>query len=208
MTGPNDVPTVEKVEFWEGLYQRSITPWELGTYTPPFKTFLDSPYKVPPGTVASLGCGTGHDSLLFAQYGFEVFAFDFAPSAVASTQAKFQQAGLLGKSAFVVQKDIFDLHEYKGKFDYVLEHVCFCAIHPARRKTYEFVVRDLLKPDGKLIALWWLLDRQGSGPPFSVSKSEIFDLFSPDFRFDIVHEPTDSVADRKGKELFTLMSRI
>ncbi len=204
---PKDTPTVEKMEFWEGLYQRNVTPWELGTFSPPFKTFLESPYRVPPGKIASLGCGTGHDALLFAKSGFEVTAFDFAPSAVASTKAKFEQSGLLGKSAFVIQQDIFDLHQFNGKFDYVMEHTCFCAIHPARRKTYEFVVRDLLKPEGKLIALWWLLDRQGSGPPFSVSKSELFDLFSADFRFDIVHEPTDSVPDRKGQELFTVMSR-
>lgn len=201
------IPTVETVEFWEGLYQRAITPWELGTFSPPLKTFLDSPYRVPLGRVAVLGSGTGHDALLFAYYGYQVVAFDFAPSAVASTRAKFAQYGFLGKSAEVVQHDIFDLHNYRGAFDYVLEHTCFCAIHPARRKTYELVVRDLLKPEGKLIALWWLIDRQGPGPPFSVSKDELFELFSPHFRFDMVHEPTDSVPDRKGQELFTLLSK-
>lgn len=204
---PKKIPTVETVEFWEGLYQRSVTPWELGTFSPPLKTFLDSPYRVPSGKIAVLGCGTGHDALLFAYYGYYVVGFDFAPSAVASTEAKFAQYGFLGKNAEVVQHDIFDLHNYRGHFDYVLEHTCFCAIHPARRKTYELVVRDLLKPEGKLIALWWLIDRQGPGPPFSVSKDELFELFSPDFRFDMVHEPTDSVPDRKGQELFTLLSK-
>lgn len=204
---PKKIPTVETVEFWEGLYQRNVTPWELGTYSPPLKTFLDSPYRVPLGKVAVLGCGTGFDALLFAYYGYHVVGFDFAPSAVASTRAKFEQYGYLGKNAEVVQQDIFDLHSYRGKFDYVLEHTCFCALHPARRKTYELIVRDLLKPEGKLIALWWLVERQGSGPPFPVSKDELFELFSPHFRFDMVHEPTDSVPDRKGEELFTLLSK-
>ncbi|HEY9730634.1 MAG TPA: methyltransferase domain-containing protein [Drouetiella sp.] len=201
------IPTVETVEFWEGLYQRNITPWELGTYSPPLKTFLDSPYRVPAGKVAVLGCGTGFDALLFAYYGYNVVAFDFAPSAVASTRAKLAQYGFLGKNAEVVQKDIFDLYSYRGAFDYVLEQTCFCAIHPARRKNYELMVRDVLKPDGKLIALWWLIDRQGAGPPFPVSKDELFELFSPHFRFDLVHQPTDSVPDRKGKELFALLSK-
>lgn len=201
------IPTVETVEFWEGLYQRNITPWELGTFSPPLKTFLDSPYKVPPGQVAVIGCGTGHDALLFAHYGYIVTAFDFAPTAIASTKAKFAQYGYLDKTARTIQQDIFDLHNFRGQFDYVLEHTCFCAIHPARRKNYELIVRDLLKPDGKLIALWWLLERQGSGPPFAVHKDELFELFSSDFRFDMVHEPTDSVPDRKGQELFTLMSK-
>lgn len=201
------IPTVETVEFWEGLYQRKVTPWELGGYSPPLKTFLDSPYKVRPGKIAVLGCGTGYDALLFAHHGFQVAAFDFAPSAAAATSAKFEQYGFLGTSCAVFQQDIFDLHKFRGVFDYVLEHTCFCAIHPARRKTYELIVKDLLHPQGKLIALWWLLDREGSGPPFSVSKDELFELFSNDFRFDMVHEPSDSVPDRKGQELFTLMSR-
>ncbi len=182
-------------------------PWDLGTFSPPFKTFLESPSAVPPGKLAALGCGTGNDALLFAKHGFEVSAFDFAPSAIAATKEKFEHAQLLGKSAFVVQRDIFDLAEFNGKFDYVLEHTCFCAIDPSRRPAYERTVRDLLKPNGKLIALWWLLERDSPLPPFSVSKTEIRELFSPNFRFGLDYEPSDSVPDRKNKEWFTLLTR-
>lgn len=158
--------------------------------------------------MAVLGCGTGHDAIFFAQQGFKIAAIDFAPYAIAATQAKFAEAGILNKSAVVIQKDIFDLHEWFGKFDYVLEHTCFCAIDPPNRNRYAFTVRDLLKPSGKLIGLWWLLNRESKLPPFSVSKSEIFELFSQDFKIDLAYEPTDSVPDRKGKELITVMSRL
>ena len=204
----NQLPTVNDPAFWENFYQANTTPWDLGTSSPPFNTFMQSPYAPKPGNMAVLGCGTGHDAMFFAKHGFNITAIDFAPYAVAVTKAKFAEAGILDKSATVIQKDIFDLHGLDGKFDYVLEHTCFCAIDPPNRNRYSYTVRDLLKPSGRLIGLWWLLDRQSKLPPFSVSKSEIFDLFSQDFIIDLAYEPTDSVPDRKGKELLTIMSRI
>lgn len=202
------VLTVDDREYWETLYQMGKTPWELNQYSPPLKTFLDSPYAVQPGTIAVLGCGTGHDCMLFARYGFTVVAIDFAPSAIKATAEKFQQAGILGKTGFLLEQDVFSLHEYEGNFDYVLEHTCFCAIHPSRRNSYAYMVRDLLKPKGKLIALWWVFERNSnSGPPFATTKNEIFDTFSNFFNFEIVHIPKDSVAERKNAELFTLLSK-
>jgi methyl halide transferase len=200
--------TVDDNEYWETLYKVGKTPWELNTYAPPLKTFLDSPYAVAPGTIAVLGCGTGYDALLFAQYGFTVIAIDFAPSAIKATSEKFQSAGILGKSGFLLERDVFSLHEYAESFDYVLEHTCFCAIDPSRRNRYAYAVRDLLKPTGKLIALWWVFDRKGGGgPPFAANKNEIYDNFSRFFNLDIAHVPKDSVEERKNTELFTLMSK-
>jgi SAM-dependent methyltransferase len=199
--------TVDDEEYWETLYQMGKTPWDLQSFSPPLKTFLDSPYAVPPGTIAVLGCGSGHDAVLFARYGFKVIAVDFALSAARATAEKFQQLGILGTTGFVLQRDLFSLYEYKQSFDYVLEHTCFCAIDPARRNLYSYMVRDLLKPGGKLIALWWLFEREGgAGPPFTCSRHEIFDRFSQFFNFDIAHTPTDSFPERKNHELFTLMS--
>jgi hypothetical protein len=69
------------------------------------------------------------------------------------------------------------------------------------------MVRDLLKPNGKFVALWWTFERrEGAGPPFPCSRHEIFQTFSRFFNFDIAHVPKDSVAERKNAELFTLMS--
>lgn len=198
--------TVDNWEYWENLYQVRKTPWELGTYAPPLKTFLDSPYAVSLGKIAVIGCGTGHDCMLFADYGFEVTGIDFAPSAVSATTAKFKQAGILGTKAFVLKRDIFGNHDYDHYFDYVLEHTCFCSIHPARRQAYAYTIRDLLKPGGKLIALWWLLERHGNGPPFALHENQLFENFKNLFEFGIVHRPHDSVPDRKNQELFTVMT--
>lgn len=207
MTGNQQSIDVDKPEFWEHCYQQRITPWDQGTFAPPLKTFLDSPYKLPPGKFAVLGCGTGHDSMLLLSYGFEVTGIDFAPSAIQATFQKFQQTGLVGTKAFLLQRNIFDLYEYSGYFDYVLEHTCFCAIHPEDRRRYVYAARDLLKPQGKLLALWWVGERQGGGLPFAITKNELFDLFDPEFSIDISYDPQDSFPNDMGKELITLMTK-
>jgi hypothetical protein len=69
-------------------------------------------------------------------------------------------------------------------------------------------VRDLLKPGGKFISLWWLVPERKGGPPFHVHKSEIFDLFDKMFSIEIAYEPKDSVPERRGQELLTVMTKI
>lgn len=106
--------TPEKLEFWENLYQTKKTPWDLGKPAPPLATFLQSPYAMAPGKMAVLGCGRGHECVLFAQKGFQVTGIDFAPSAVAETTQRLSAAGCLGTSGFLLQKNFFDIHEYYG----------------------------------------------------------------------------------------------
>jgi SAM-dependent methyltransferase len=198
--------TIDDVDFWERLYQSGSTPWELGRPAPPLESFLKSRYTIKPGSIAVLGCGTGHDCMLFARYGFQVTGIDFAPSAIQCTYDKFLQAGIAGTSGFLLQRDFFNLHEYIGYFDYVLEHNFFNSIDPSRRRTYAHVVQDLLKPGGKLIALWWIVDRPG-GPPFGIAKDALFSLFGQFFTFEMVHTPADSAPGWENTELFTLMTR-
>ncbi|MBI4532544.1 MAG: methyltransferase domain-containing protein [Candidatus Melainabacteria bacterium] len=202
----NKTYTVDNIEFWGQIYQTGKLPWDLGGPAPPLKTFLKSPYKVPPASIAIPGCGTGHDCLLFANHGFQVTGIDFAPLAIQATHQKFIDAGIAGTSGFLLQRNLFDLDEYDGYFDYVLEHAMFNSIEPTRRRSYVHAVYDLLKPGGKLIALWWVLDRPG-GPPFGIAKDALFSLFGQFFSFDIVHTPTDSAPGRQGHELFTLMTK-
>lgn len=195
-------------QFWESCYQQGRIPWDYGNITPPLKSFLESPYKMPLGKIGVLGCGTGYDACYLAQWGYEVTGIDYAPSAVNATHQKFIQAGVAGKNGYLLQRDFFELHEYKGYFDCLYEHTTFCSIHPANRNRYKFAVRDLLKPGGKLLGIWYVGDRQSTGLPYSITKSELFDLFDGSFSFDIVFEPPDSHPKDKGKEVLTYMTKL
>jgi SAM-dependent methyltransferase len=199
-------PSVNDHQWWEQLYQSGKTPWDLGKPSPPLVTFLKSPYAVAPGKVAVLGCGHGHDCMPLVQAGFEVTGIDFAPSACKSTLDKFQRAGVAGKKGYLLNRDVFDIHEYDGYYDCIVEHCFFPALDPARRRTYVMTVADLLKPGAKLIAVWWLFEAQG-GPPFSLSKDELYSLFDARFSIDIAYTPNDSVPQRRNSELITLMTK-
>ena len=143
---------VETSEFWEQRYQAGTARWDLGQAAPPLVDLLADSSWVP-GRVAILGCGCGHDAFLFAEKGFEVMGFDFAPSAIATATAIATQTH---STARFLQRDIFDLTpEFAGGFDYVVEHTCFCAIDPQQRPRYVQLVHQLLKPQGTLIALFF-----------------------------------------------------
>jgi SAM-dependent methyltransferase len=195
-------------EFWEGRYQDGTTRWDLGQPAPPFVTLLDSPNAPPPGKIAVLGSGRGHDALLFADRGFEVIGFDFAPSAIqaATIAARSRQSlaqslaqSSAQSSAQFLQRDIFELgNEFANQFDYVLEHTCYCAIKPSQRSDYVQVVQTILRPNGELIGLFWAHSRP-DGPPFGTTADEIKQQFAA-FEPILFIQPTNSVDSRKDEE--------
>lgn len=199
-------PTVDDAQFWEYLYATGKTPWDLGKPAPPLVSFMKSPYAPSTGRVAVLGCGNGHECALFARHGMEVTGIDFSPSAIQATVKRLNDEGFLGTRGFLLERDFFDVHDYDGYYDYVVEHCCFCALHPSKRRTYAWTVRDLLRPGGKLIALWWLVPSRQSGPPFAVDKNDVFALFQDHFSIDLAFTPVDSVPERRGQELLTVMT--
>jgi methyl halide transferase len=184
-------------EGWEQRYQAGDDPWDLGYPTPPLEHLLTSAQAPPPGRMAALGIGSGLDALRFAAAGFDVVGFDFAPTAIARAR---QNAITQGLNVEFVQQDIFALPpEWHHSFDYVLEHTCFCAIDPTLRSQYVQVVQQLLRPQGKLIALFFTHPRDG-GPPFGVTPQGIRDYFEPYFDVVMLTPATDSIAKRQGEE--------
>ena len=97
--------SVANFEYWENRYIEGKTGWDLGQAAPPFVSLLNAAAPKA-GKIAVLGSGSGYDALLFAQRGFEVIGFDFAPSAIASATELAQNSGI---SAQFLQRNIFDL---------------------------------------------------------------------------------------------------
>jgi SAM-dependent methyltransferase len=183
--------------YWEQRYQEQTTRWDLGQAAPAFVSLLNSEKKPNPGLTAVLGCGRGYDGLLFAEHGFEVIGFDFAPSAIAQATSLAQATNSTAK---FLQRDIFELaREFPHAFDYVVEHTCFCAIPPERRGEYVQLVRSLLRPEGELIALFFTHTRPG-GPPFGSTPAEIRQYFEADFEILSLEPVLNSVPSRQGEE--------
>jgi SAM-dependent methyltransferase len=193
-----------RVDFWEARWREGQTGWDLGAASPPFEALLEGPDAPPPGRVAVVGCGRGHDALLFARRGFEAVGFDFAPTAVAAARALAAEQGVAAR--FEVA-DFFALpDQWAGQFDYVLENSFFTAIPPARRAEYAAVVAALLRHGGELIGLFRDHDRP-DGPPHGTSEPELRRLLAPDFDSLAIGPAPRSHERRQGEELLVRARR-
>ncbi|MEI6323455.1 MAG: methyltransferase domain-containing protein [bacterium] len=183
---------------WEERYRTGDTPWEKGFAAPPLTDLLTR--HAIRGTVLVPGCGSGHDVRAMASQGASVLGLDIAESAIISARS-FQRAG--GES--YEQGDLFALPaSWYGRFDWVVEHTCFCAISPCRRTDYLRAVNEVLKPNGHYFGIFYLNPDTEEGPPFRVSREEIARFFDPNF--DLLEEwiPEHSFEGRVGRELCQL----
>jgi SAM-dependent methyltransferase len=189
---------------WEERYRIGDTPWEKGSPHPALIDFLKS--EPVHGAVLVPGCGLGHDVRALAATADEVVGLDLAESAVRGARAQPPVGG-----EHYVKGDLFALPAaMKGKFDWVFEHTCFCAIDPAQRTEYVSAVAGALKPGGRLLAIFYLnpdMDRHESGPPFGAGTGELDSLFAREF--DVVREwvPAETHPGREGRELCRLLQR-
>ena len=92
---------VNKLDFWEDIYKKDDIGWDLNGPTPTFEKIAP---KLKPGKVIILGCGRGHDAIIFAKLGFEVTAVDFAPSAVTYLKSLCDKKNV---KVNIIQNDIF-----------------------------------------------------------------------------------------------------
>jgi SAM-dependent methyltransferase len=163
---------------------------------------LLSERRLRPGRTLVLGCGTGHDAVLFARHGFEVTAVDFSAEAIAAARVA---AGTAGVSVAFLHCDLFGLiPAYDEAFDCVIEYVTYCAIDPVLRVAYANVVSRLTAPGGLFVALFFPVERREGGPPFSVSMEEVDNLFSRHLRLVSTEEHPKTIAPRKGREVLTI----
>ena len=190
---------VNTAEFWEACYETDNDGWDLGGPTPFFQRLAS---EIPKGKICVIGCGRGYDAVIFAKEGFDVTAIDFAEPAVLEARERARKDNV---SLRVLRENIFDLpEELHGKFDYVLEYTCFCAISPERRFEYDRVVWQLLKPGGQLLGLFLPLDKEvdEGGPPWGVDIMDLHKLFGLHWDLEDEEMPPESIERRANREIF------
>lgn len=184
-------------DYWEDLYQKGDTGWDKGEPSPGLVDYLrNSPPPI--GSVLVPGCGTGHDVREWARHGFHVTGMDIAPSAIQRATEITAKANL--KADFRLGNLLADTPD--RQFDYVFEHTLFCAIQPTERDTYVQALRRWLKPDGKYVAVFFLIPNT-EGPPFGSTPEEIKRRFEPFFVLEKDWVPR-SWPNRKDQEWMTV----
>ncbi|MGB7747233.1 MAG: methyltransferase domain-containing protein [Verrucomicrobiia bacterium] len=183
------------LEYWESKYQSGDMHWDKGAPSPGLVDFLAAHPELLRGSVCVPGCGTGHDVRAWAQAGFDVLGCDIAPSAIQLATEKTKAAGLTVK----FQLADFLRDEPPVLFDWIFEHTLFCAIKPGERDDYVRAVRRWLKPGGQYLAVNYMIVEDGEGPPFPVTRDELWRRFSPHFELAADWVPR-SYPNRTGHE--------
>ena len=195
---------------WEQRYRTGDTPWEKGGPSPPLLEWIAhrGPLR---GNILVPGCGSGHDvrAIAAASQSAQVVGMDIAPSAL--HQAR--QFSIAGHETYQLA-NLFDLPAVLiGRFEWVFEHTCFCAIDPQLRPDYVSAIMHALLPKGFLLAIFYLNPwdpgeaPEEGGPPFGVTREELDQLFAA--HFDLVEELRPSVAfpGREGHEIIRLLRK-
>lgn len=194
---------------WEKCYQDGVTPWDYGRPAPPLLDWIRG--NRIEGRVLVPGCGTGHDAAVLARAfpAAEVVGLDISESAVARARAAHRDVSNL---VFRIG-DLFDAGAVPDEsFDWIFEHTCFCAIDPVRRGDYVRAVARILRPGGRLLAVFYLdpyddEHQPGGGPPHGAPVEELDRWFGERFAVGDSFVPTSSFPGREGRELLRLMTR-
>ena len=188
---------------WNRRYIEGDTPWDKGDSHPALG--IEVARSALAGRVLVPGCGTGHDVRALAAQGMDVTGLDIAPLALEKARAHPR----VGREEYVLG-DLFAFPTgFENSFDGVFEHTCFCAINPAQRADYVNVVSSVLKPGGRLLAVFFLdPGHDGDGPPFGCTTEEIAGLFAPSFRLLDEYADIPTFPEREGRELLRLFGRV
>ena len=182
---------------WEAWYQRGDTPWEKGAAHPALTDFLAENGPLA-GEIFVPGCGSGFDVRALSTPSNHVVGIDLAPFAI----AKANSFPKVGREEYLLA-DLFALPaEFNRRFDLVFEHTCFCAIESEKRGQYVETVVRLLRPGGKLIAIFFINpDHDEPGPPYGVSRAELKELFGRYFSLEREWVPARTHPGREKREL-------
>jgi len=162
---------------WEARFASDNTPWERGAVHPAFEDWVRVGVIARERRILTPGAGRSQEPLAMAQLGLDVTVTDIAPSAIAWQEARFEAAGAAGS---IEQADGLAWRP-DTPFDLFYEQTFLCAIHPHHRQAYEAMAHDVLKPGGRLLALFMQKSERG-GPPYGCDLDAMKTLF-PDTRW-------------------------
>ena len=188
---------ISKPDHWENIYQTEAKPgWDLGGPASILKEMLPR-LKLPKSRVLVLGSGLGHDAAYFASQGHVVTAVDFSSKALDAAKKNYPTLNIEWAN-----HDLFTLPDsFRGAFDLVFEHTCFCAIEPRRRSEMIRIWNSCLAPEGKVFALFFsMLKREG--PPYGATEWEVRQYLLKTFQFIFWSRWRGSISPRRGRELF------
>jgi len=181
--------------FWSNRYKQQQTGWDIGYASPPIVYYFEQVNNKNLNILIP-GCGNAYEAKYLFEQGFKnVYVLDFVKEVLddfAKTVPNFPKSNIL-------YGDFFNLED---QFDIIVEQTFFCALLPSKRNDYAIKMKKLLKPNGKLIGLFFNTAFKKNGPPFGGDKKEYTQLFSAFFKIKTLEKCYNSISPRMDTELF------
>lgn len=165
---------------FDSAYEGS-PPWEIGRAQPAFVELADS--GAIDGTVLDVGCGTGENSLMLAERGYDVLGVDTAKAAIDRARAKARERGL--EAEFRVH-DAYDLAALGGQFDTVVDSGLLHVLVREDPQRYAASLRSAIRPGGRLFVLGFDESDRGQGP--GISRAEVHEAFADGWQVESIDE--------------------
>lgn len=134
----------------EGANEEAAIPWADFEPNPNLVEYLDRTTLSPSGKRAlKVGCGLGDDVEELSDRGFDVTAFDIAPTAIEWCRDRFPDS-----SATYRVVDLFEApEEWSRAFDFVLESYTLQVLPQSERRQAVRRIADFVTPGGTLLVI-------------------------------------------------------
>jgi SAM-dependent methyltransferase len=182
-------------DVWNERYLNADIGWDIGRISTPLKEYFDQ-LENKDLKILIPGCGNAYEAEYLFQQGFKnVFLIDWAQQAIDYFHNRIPE---FPKEQLICA----DFFEHDSQYDLIIEQTFFCAINPKLRENYVLKVKSLLKDRGKLVGLLFNDKLYSNRPPFGGSRNEYKSLFEKHFKNLYLEKAYNSIAPRKGRELF------
>ena len=161
--------------FFDQAYT-GIPPWDIGKEQSAFRRLTEK--KSITGPLLDIGCGTGENSLFFANLGLNTLGIDMSPNAITKANSKAKERHLDNKAHFLVY-DLFKLQNMNQTFNTVIDCGVFHMFDKERRKLYEESISHIIEPNGRIFILSFSYkEPMGIGPPQRLQEDDFFEAFN------------------------------
>jgi methyl halide transferase len=186
--------------YWTERWNNQQTGWDVGKISDPFVDFF-STLEDRNLKILIPGGGNSYEGEYLFDHGFQnVYVLDIATQPLHNLKSRSPQF----PDDQLVCADFFSLDQ---SFDLVIEQTFFCALDPVLRPAYASKMQQILNPHGRLAGLLFNFPLTDEGPPFGGSEEEYRALFSPYFSLNVLKPAENSIAPRKGRELWFEFTR-
>lgn len=162
--------------WFEELYQaagrgEASIPWADNAANPWMTAWIDRSHLQRTGRKALVvGCGYGDDAVALVERGFDVTAFDIAPTAVETARKRCEGV------QWVVADAASPPAAWLGAFDLIIEIYTLQAVPPEIRASIAQALPTCLAPGGRLLVIARYAvgaDPAADGPPWPLTKDEV-----------------------------------